>query len=112
LADQVPDDFRFGFKVTDALTINTFPKLDRFGPKAGQRNPDFLNADLFATSFLKPCEDIREKIGVLMFEFSRFWSSDYEFGREFVANLDLFLGKLPKGWPTLSRSETKSVHSA
>ena len=44
LADQVPDDFRFGFKVTDALTINRFPKLDRFGPKAGQRNPDFLRA--------------------------------------------------------------------
>jgi uncharacterized protein YecE (DUF72 family) len=25
LADQVPDDFRFGFKVTDALTIKKFP---------------------------------------------------------------------------------------
>src|SRR4029450_11909611 len=57
LADQVPDDFGFGFKVTDALTINRFPKLDRFGPKAGQRNPDYLNADLFATAFLKPCEE-------------------------------------------------------
>ena len=73
LADQVPDDFRFGFKVTDALTIKRFPNLDRFGPKAGQANQDFLNADLFATAFLKPCEDIRQKVGVLMFEFSRFW---------------------------------------
>jgi uncharacterized protein YecE (DUF72 family) len=99
LADQVPDDFRFGFKVTDALTIKTFPKLDRFGPKAGQVNPDFLNADLFATAFLKPCEDIRPKIGVLMFEFSRFWPGDYRYGRDFVADLDAFLGKLPSGWP-------------
>src|SRR6266498_4525982 len=32
LADQVPDDFRFGLKVTDAFTIKKFPKLDRFGP--------------------------------------------------------------------------------
>ena len=99
LADQVPDDFRFGFKVTDALTIRRFPNLPRFGAKAGQKNQDFLNADLFATAFLKPCENIRQKVGVLMFEFSRFWPTDYEHGRDFVADLDVFLGNLPKGWP-------------
>jgi len=99
LADQVPDDFRFGFKVTDMVTIKKFPNLARFGHKAGQPNADFLNADLFATAFLKPCEEIRAKVGVLMFEFSRFWPSDYEHGRDFVADLDKFLGKLPKGWP-------------
>jgi len=99
LADQVPDDFRFGFKVTDAITVKKFPKLDRFGAKAGQVNADFLNADLFSTAFLSPCEHIRSKVGLLMFEFSRFWPSDYEHGRDFVADLDAFLGKLPKGWP-------------
>ena len=56
-----------------------FPISIRFGPKAGQPNQDFLNADLFATAFLKPCEDIRQKVGVLMFEFSRFWPSDYAY---------------------------------
>src|ERR1041384_5160095 len=99
LSDQVPNDFRFGFKVTDALTIKKFPNFDRFGARAGQPNRDFLNADLFASAFLKPCEGIREKIGVLMFEFSRFWPGDYEHGRDFIADLDLFLAKLPKGWP-------------
>ncbi len=99
LADAVPDDFRFGLKVTDVITVKKFPNLDRFGVKAGQTNRDFLNADLFSTAFLKPCEDVRVKIGVLMFEFSRFWPTDYEHGREFVADLDTFLGKLPKGWP-------------
>ena len=93
LADQVPDDFSFGFKVTDALTIKRFPNFARFGPKAGQHNPDFLNADLFTTAFLKPCEDIRQKLGVLMFEFLRFWPSDYEHGRDFVADLDAYLWK-------------------
>jgi hypothetical protein len=34
-----------------------------------------------------------------MFEFSRFWLTDYEHGRDFVADLDKFLGALPKGWP-------------
>ena len=29
--NQTPDDFVFGLKVTDTITINKFPKLDRFG---------------------------------------------------------------------------------
>jgi len=99
LTDAVPDDFQFGLKVTDAITIKKYPKLNRFGTKAGQTNRDFLNPDLFATAFLKPCEEIRSKVGVLMFEFSRFWPSDYEHGRDFISDLDGFLGKLPKGWP-------------
>lgn len=99
LTDQVPDDFRFGFKVTDALTIKKFPKLARFGARAGQVNADYLNADLFATAFLKPCETIREKLGVLMFEFSRFWPSDYPHGRDFLSDLETFLERLPRGWP-------------
>jgi uncharacterized protein YecE (DUF72 family) len=99
MTDQVPADFQFGFKVTDAITIKNFPNLPRFGSKAGLPNPDFLNADLFATSFLEPCEEIRPKVGVLMFEFSRFWPADYAHGRDFLSDLDAFLGKLPKGWP-------------
>ncbi|MGD0263123.1 MAG: DUF72 domain-containing protein [Verrucomicrobiota bacterium] len=99
LAEAVPEDFRFGFKVTDAVTLKKFPNLPRFGIRAGKPNQNFLNAGLFATAFLKPCEEIRDKIGVLMFEFSRFWPSDYEHGRDFVSDLDSFLGKLPRGWP-------------
>ena len=99
LADQVPDDFQFGFKVTDAVTLKRFPNLPRFGLRAGQLNSDFLNADLFNRAFLTPCESIRRKVGVLMFEFSRFWPSDYEHGRDFIQDLDTFLSKLAPGWP-------------
>jgi len=99
LADQVPVDFRFGFKVTDAITIKRFPNLERFGAQAGKPNPDFLNADLFGEAFLKPCEAIRERIGIIIFEFSRFWPSDYARGRDFLAELDRFLSQLPHGWP-------------
>jgi uncharacterized protein YecE (DUF72 family) len=99
LAAQVPDDFQFAFKVTDEITVKKFPNLDRFGDRAGKTNENFLNADLFATAFLSTCENIRPKVGLLMFEFSRFWSTDYEHGRDFVSALDTFLGKLPKGWP-------------
>jgi uncharacterized protein YecE (DUF72 family) len=99
MVNQTPDDFLFGFKVTDAITIKKFPRLDRFGDLAGKPNENFLNADLFAQAFLKPCEPVRHAIGLLMFEFSRFWPTDYEHGRDFIADLDKFFGQLPTGWP-------------
>jgi uncharacterized protein YecE (DUF72 family) len=99
LVNQTPDDFLFGFKVTDTVTIKKFPNLERFGDLAGKPNERFLDAEMFARAFLKPCESIRSSVGLMMFEFSRFWPTDYEHGREFVADLDKFLGQLPKGWP-------------
>jgi uncharacterized protein YecE (DUF72 family) len=99
MVSQVPEDFLFGFKVTDAITLKKFPNLERFGQLAGKPNQTFLNADVFVNAFLKPCESVRSSVGLLMFEFSRFWLSDYTHGRDFIAELDRFLGQLPKGWP-------------
>jgi uncharacterized protein YecE (DUF72 family) len=99
LAAQVPADFQFGFKVTDTITLKTFPNLPRFGVRAGRPNEYFLNAEAFERGFLKPCEAIRPHVGILMFEFSRFYGTDFEHGRDFVAALDTFLGRLPSGWP-------------
>lgn len=99
LVSQVPPDFRFAFKVTDEITIKRFPKLPRFGEKAGCENPGFLNAGLFASAFLSPCEGFRANVGVCIFEFSRFFPNDFARGRDFVAALDTFLGALPAGWP-------------
>jgi len=99
LVEKVSPDFQFGFKVTDEITVRRFPNLDRFGIRAGKPNENFLNAELFSRAFLKPCEAIRQNVGVVMFEFSRFHQSDYEHGRNFVADLDKFFGALPKGWP-------------
>jgi uncharacterized protein YecE (DUF72 family) len=99
MVNQIPDDFLFALKVTDAITLKKFPNMDRFGQQAGKPNDNFLNPDLFAKAFLNPCESVRPSIGLLMFEFSRFWPSDYEHGRDFIADLDKFLAQLPKDWP-------------
>jgi uncharacterized protein YecE (DUF72 family) len=99
LAAQVPADFQFAFKVTDEITVKKFPNLPRFGMRAGQPNDHFLNAEVFERGFLQPCETIRSRIGILIFEFSRFYPADFEFGRDFVSALDSFLVQLPKGWP-------------
>lgn len=95
---QVPSDFLFSLKVTDDITIRKFPNLPRHGQKAGKQNENFLNADLFASAFLRPCEEYKRNIGLLIFEFSKFYPTDYQHGRDFVADLDRFLGELPKGW--------------
>lgn len=98
LASQVPADFLFTFKVTDELTLRRFPNLERFGRRAGQLNPHFLDAELFRSAFLSVCEPRRANVGMLIFEFARFRAEDFERGREFVAALDVFLAKLPRGW--------------
>ena len=98
LCDQVPDGFKFAFKITDEITVKKFPSLPRFGVRGGKMNPNFLNPELFREQFLKPCEPFKAKIGPLMFEFSTFHHGDFEHGRDFVAALDGFLEALPKGW--------------
>lgn len=97
LASLVPPDFQFAFKVTDDVTLKRFPNIPRFATR-GQVNANFLNPDVFARSFLAPCESIRPRVGLMIFEFSRFHTTDYATGTEFLADLDRFLGALPKGW--------------
>lgn len=98
LAAQVPQDFRFTLKVTDDITIKTFPNIDKFGDKAGRPNQHFLDAELFQGAFLSACEKIRPQVGLLIFEFSRFYPADFKHLNEFAVGLDAFLGQLPKGW--------------
>lgn len=98
MAAQTPADFLFAFKVTDAITVKTFPSLPRFGARAGLANPSYLDAGLFEEAFLGPCRAIQDRAGLLIFEFSQFHPRDYARGREFVEDLDRFLGALPAGW--------------
>lgn len=95
---QVPEDFKFSFKVTDEITLKHFPRQARHGLKAGLDNPNFLNVELFLEEFLGALSPYQEKVGTLIFEFGRFSERDYRRGREFVEALDGFLGKLPAGW--------------
>ena len=98
LVAQVPEDFLFSFKVTDEITTKRFSKLPRYGARAGMENENFLNAELFVQLFLRPLEACRKNVGLLMFEFSHFYPGTFERGRDFVAQLDAFLGELPRGW--------------
>lgn len=98
MAEQVPDNFRFAFKVTDEITIKRFPSLPRFGARGGLANEHFLNAPLFVDRVLGPLAAIRPKVGPVIFEFSKFHAGEYAGVGDFVADLDRFLGALPPGW--------------
>jgi len=56
MVSHVPEDFQFGVKVTDEITIKRFTNLPRFGLRAGKPNENFLNANLFTQAFLEQCE--------------------------------------------------------
>jgi uncharacterized protein YecE (DUF72 family) len=98
LVVQVPSDFLFSFKVTDEITVKKFTNQSRYGERAGKPNANFLNADLFGAAFVKPFEPFKQNVGMFIFEFSQFYSTEYEHGRDFVADLDRFLTGVPKGW--------------
>ena len=95
---QVPQDFRLSLKVTEDITVRKFPSLPRYAKRAGKTNEHFLDADLFAGSFMGPLTPYRDRIGAVILEFSHFRSGDWKRGRDFVAALDLFLDRVPKGW--------------
>jgi uncharacterized protein YecE (DUF72 family) len=95
---QVPSDFRLSLKVTEDITVLRYPNLPRYGSRAGQLNTRFLDVEFFASQFLAPLAPYRDRVGTLIFEFSHFHLGDWERGRDFVAALDTFLDRLPKGW--------------
>lgn len=99
LFSQAPQDFLFTFKVTDEITVKRFNNLPRYGLRAGRLNENFLNAEVFIRDFLKPFEQYRTRIGLLVFEFSKFYPADFEQGKDFAVALGRFLSQLPAGWP-------------
>jgi uncharacterized protein YecE (DUF72 family) len=99
LASQVPSDFQFGFKVSDAVTVKRMPNLPRFGRLAGKLNPRFFDPQVFVDGFLRPMEEIRDQVGILMFEFSHFAATDFRDRDDFLAALEGFLKALPKDCP-------------
>jgi uncharacterized protein YecE (DUF72 family) len=96
--DSTADAFRVSLKVTDRITFKRYPSLSRFGPLAGTVNPDFLNVELFEDAFLKPLEELREKQGAIIFEFSTFHPNSGITYEKFVDMIDGFLARLPKGY--------------
>ncbi len=98
LFDSGPPGLLYAFKVPEDVTVKVFPKHARYGARAGQANPSFLDAALFEDAFLGLLDRWRRQVAVLIFEFGTFSKSSYETGAAFFQDLDRFLGALPPGW--------------
>ena len=85
---QIPEDFQICFKVWEELTIPTYAKHARYGSRAGQVNPNFLNADAFTKLVLQPYRDAQfgPNTGPFLFEFQRHGMP----AEEFIGKLDDF----------------------
>ena len=90
---QIPEDFEMCFKVWEELTIPTYAKHARYGPRAGQMNPNFLNAEAFNKLVVQPYRDAQfgPHTGPFLFEFQRHGMG----ADEFLGKLDVFFSKLP-----------------
>jgi len=94
-AEVLPPGFRCVSKVWDRITVHTFAEA-RDTRKAGERNPDFLNADLFANEVWAPfVEHFAAHTGPFIFEFQTIARQDKVSPQEFAGRLDDFLDKLP-----------------
>lgn len=102
-AASVPDGFRFGVKLPDALTLT---HLRAQGPD-GTRvpNPHFLSADLLR-AFWERLEPMRGRLGPLMLQFGYLNQKMIGSQAEFLERLDVFTRHLPAGqiWAVETRN--------
>ena len=92
--NQIPEDFEMCFKVWEEITIPSYAKQARYGMRAGQANPRFLDAKLFNELVLTPYREAKfeSHTGPFLFEFQRHGMS----AEEFCSRLDTFFQQLPK----------------
>jgi uncharacterized protein YecE (DUF72 family) len=92
--NQISEDFEMCFKVWEEITIPIYAKQARYGARAGQPNPRFLDAKLFNDLVLTPYREAKFEphTGPFLFEFQRHGMPT----EEFCSRLDGFFGQLPK----------------
>jgi uncharacterized protein YecE (DUF72 family) len=96
LFSSAPPPLQFAFKVPEDVTVKQFPRHPRYGPRAGDDNASFLNAELFETGFLDPLAPYRPRVATLIFEFGTFPKYCYGDAGAFLQDLDPFLAALPR----------------
>ncbi|MEZ4585120.1 MAG: DUF72 domain-containing protein [Gemmatimonadales bacterium] len=94
-ARALPAGFEAVSKVWDRITVHTFADA-RDRARAGQENPDFLNAELFLREVLDPYRaHFGDHVGPFVFEFQTISSRNRFEPERFAEWLDRFFGRLP-----------------
>jgi uncharacterized protein YecE (DUF72 family) len=95
-ADHTPAGFPFVSKVWSQITVHTFTKAQD-PDRAGKRNPDFLNPDLFIEEIYEPYQrHFADHTGPFIFEFQTIAKSSGIGAESFADRLDQFFSALPR----------------
>ncbi len=94
-ADAVPDGFRFGVKMPNALTLTHFRPKAKTDPLVP--NPDFLSIDLMKT-FLDQLAPLKPHLGPMMFQFEYLNRDKMASQKEFQDQLSSFTAQLPSDY--------------
>jgi uncharacterized protein YecE (DUF72 family) len=97
LFTSAPAKLLYAFKAPEQVTVKVFPAHARYGGRAGQVNETYLDAELFTEAFVRPLEPYRSQIATVIFEFGTFSRASYARLRDFLADLDAFLSRIPPG---------------
>jgi uncharacterized protein YecE (DUF72 family) len=95
LFNSASSTLRFVLKMPEDFTVKRYSSSSRYGEKAGQENPTFLDAGAFMGQFLSPLEPYRKRVPALVFEFGTFAQSVYPQPDPFFRDLDRFLADVP-----------------
>jgi uncharacterized protein YecE (DUF72 family) len=93
-----PASLQFGFKVPEEITVAAWPRHARYGPRAGQANASFLDAQLFERAFARELDPYRDRVATLIFEFGTIPKSVLATADAFIGRLDRFLEALPEAF--------------
>lgn len=94
-ADSVPDDFTFGIKVPNSITLTHHYKKKMSDPLTP--NPHFLSVE-FMQQFLERIEPLSKNMGALMFQFEYLNKQKMPGGvKQFIDLVGDFVKKLPGG---------------
>ena len=95
-AERLPPGFPCVSKVWNQLTVHTFGK-PQDKARAGQRNPDFLNPEVFLEAVYEPYQRyFAEHIGPFVFEFQAVGRGSGVTPEVFAMRLDEFFSALPR----------------
>jgi uncharacterized protein YecE (DUF72 family) len=97
-AKYLPAGFKCVSKVWEEITVPQWGRHPRYGKKAGQQNPNFLNAEKFMAEVLAVYEKaFKDHTGPFVFEFGEMYPPAIPSLQFFLEKLDDFLTKLPEG---------------
>jgi uncharacterized protein YecE (DUF72 family) len=94
-AASVPDAFRFGIKMPNALTLSHFRQQKKSDPLVP--NPHFLSVDVLQQT-LELLGPLQGKLGPLMFQFGYLNKQKMPSQAEFLGRLGAFVEQLPTGY--------------